>query len=60
MPAKMSALLLAVAFHHLVNQRLIDYMHLIDIDSLSLHPILTTNVHPYGCYVSKFAKEGLF
>ena len=24
------------------------------IASLSLHPILTTNVHPYGCYVSKF------
>ena len=30
------------------------------IASLSLHPILTTNVHPYGCYVSKFVlkKEG--
>ena len=24
------------------------------IASLSLYPILTTNVHPYGCYVSKF------
>ena len=27
------------------------------IASLSLHPILTTNVHPYGCYVAKFVKK---
>ena len=29
------------------------------IASLSLHPILTTNVHPYGCYVAKFVKNKL-
>ena len=36
------------------------FQYLIDIDSLSLHSIPTINVHPYGCYVAKFVKEGLF
>ena len=27
------------------------------IASLSLHPVLTANVHPYGCYVAKFVKK---
>ena len=26
------------------------------IASLSLHPILTTNVHPYGSYIAKFVE----